>query len=739
MSVLRIALPTPLRKLFDYLPPADCDIQQLQPGVRVFVNFGRRKMLGVLVTVVNESEFPRDKLKSVIKIIDSEPVFSDTLFVLLQWAANYYQHSFGETFFTALPSMLREDRPAKLNQYKTHWCLTELGRKISITELSRAPKQRRVLLLLREQNTSLTTEQCLVLDITSSILQALIKKQLIVKEEIEDTIEHAVAELVIKPSPVVLNVEQQEALDSIKQSIDDFKVWLLYGVTGSGKTEVYLQVIAEVLRAGKQALVLIPEIALTPQTVARFSERFMTKIVVFHSKLSQTEKFKGWLAAREGTAKIIIGTRSAVFTPMQNPGIIIIDEAHDTSFKQQNGLRYSARNLAVLRAQREKMPIILGSATPTLESLYNADNKQYQMLRLRKRAGKAIPPTFTVVDMRQQKLSGGLAAELLTLVGEHLQREGQVLLFLNQRGFAPVLMCHGCGWFASCRRCDAKMVFHKRLHELRCHHCDRREAVVPRCPDCQAEQIMPVGMGTERLQQTIMAHFPNYKVARIDRDSTQRKGEMEALLDGARDGKFQILIGTQMLAKGHHFPGVTLVGIVNADGGLLSADFRATERFAQLVLQVAGRAGRVERVGEVAIQTHQPQHPLLQLLLNKGYLAFTNALLEERKLAAMPPYSHLALLRAEAPNSQAPLAFLQQISLQARSLIKNTDSHVHVLGPAPAPIERVAGKYRAQLLLQSPQRKSLQILLSQLISLISNDKLSKQVRWSIDVDPIDMV
>lgn len=533
---------------------------------------------------------------------------------------------------------------------------------------------------------------------------------------------------------IQLNKEQQEAVNSIDIN-NSFKVFLLDGVTGSGKTEVYLRVIEKIINNGRQALVLVPEISLTPQTVARFQSRFSTHVAVLHSRLTDRERLNAWLMAKQNLAPIIIGTRSAVFVPLPKLGIIILDEEHDLSFQQQSGLRYSARNVAIIRGKLENVPVILGSATPSLESLYNAQRKHYTRLQLPERAGIAIHPSFHVIDMRNQKLVEGLAAKLIQEMKRHLQQRGQILLFLNRRGYSPTLLCHNCGFVVECSRCDVPMTLHRKPHYLHCHHCGATKPVYKTCPECSNDQLIPLGLGTERVEETIKDVFPEASLLRIDRDTASRKDSMHKMLNDIRDNKCQILIGTQMLAKGHHFPNVTMVAILNVDSGLLSSDFRAQEHIAQLIIQVAGRAGRAEKPGEVYIQTHNPNHPLLLKLINHGYYNFAVENLIERRNANLPPFIYFALIRAEAKTKTMALQFLEQLRDKTKKLVT---TNVKLLGPIPAPMQRKAGYYRAQLLMNSKNRSALHSLLDLLVQQAETLKLSRKVRWSLDVDPVDM-
>jgi len=530
-----------------------------------------------------------------------------------------------------------------------------------------------------------------------------------------------------------LNAEQAVAVNSITDSLGQYATYLLEGVTGSGKTEVYLHCIEACIKQGKQALVLIPEIGLTPQMIQRFLKRLDGRIGVLHSGLSDSERLHTWLAARSGELDVVLGTRSAIFTAMKNIGLIIVDEEHDASYKQQDSFRYSARDLAIWRASQNQSPIVLGSATPSLESLSNVERGRYQLLTLKQRAGKAKPPQLKLLDMRSQPIEEGLSHRLLQVIKTHLDNDQQVLLFLNRRGFSPTLMCHDCGWIAHCSRCETNMTYHHRDKRLRCHHCGSERRAEQTCGDCQSENLLNIGAGTERIETALKERFTDVEVIRIDRDTTRRKGSLETLLQKVQDGKRQILIGTQMLAKGHHFPNVTMVGIIDADQGLHSPEFRAPERMAQLILQVAGRAGRAEKPGEVYIQTHHPDHPQVLTLIQSGYPEFARQLLAEREEVGLPPYTAMAIFRAEAVDRQAPQDFLQQIR---QCLLPLGNDQTQLYGAMPAPMEKRAGRFRAQLIVQASNRAQLQSFLASGLEQIENLKANK-VRWSLDVDPID--
>jgi primosomal protein N' (replication factor Y) len=551
--------------------------------------------------------------------------------------------------------------------------------------------------------------------------------------ELSESVADATAAAQAEPPPE-LTAAQAAAVAAIGVA-PNFQPFLLEGVTGSGKTEVYLQCISRQLAAGRQSLVLVPEIGLTPQLLGRFRRRFpATRIVVLHSGLTDRQRMDAWLAARDGQAGVVIGTRSAVFAPLPKPGLIVVDEEHDSSFKQQEGFRYSGRDIAVWRARQLDVPVLLGSATPSLESLANVESARYRRLELPDRAGVARHPEIHIVDLRRHAATDGLAYPLVAAIERHLQAGGQVMLFLNRRGFAPTLLCPGCGQCLECKRCDARMVLHRSRGRVVCHHCGSERDAPERCAECNGE-LYAVGQGTERLETALAALFPDAGIVRIDRDTTRRRGELERHLDDVAAGRARILLGTQMLTKGHDFPNMTLVGIVDADQGLFGTDFRASERLAQTVIQVAGRAGRGEKPGEVYVQTLFPEHPLLTVLVREGYDRFATAALAERRSAGWPPYTHLALLRAEATQRAAALGFLAEANRIGAQL---RPAAIHLLGPAPAPMERRGGRYRAQLLVQAAKRTGLQRFLGVWREQIGELPAARRVRWSLDVDPIEL-
>jgi len=696
--------------------------------MRVQVPFGRNRLIGVIDAVDNHTDFDIKKLRPVLSVLDDKPILDEAMLWLCRWASQYYHHALGEVYSAALPGRLRKGKSAVLSQ-QWQWCLTDKG---ACAELpARAHRQQQILVRLSGSVAGVSEAALREWQADSiGILKKMQAKGWVERREME--LNDLSAGALSKGHE--LNVKQQQAVECIKKKLSAYAAFLLYGVTGSGKTEVYLQVMEPVLEAGKQVLILVPEIGLTPQLLQRFEQRFSCPIVIFHSALGETERTRNWLKARSGEAKIIIGTRSAVLTSMQSPGLIIVDEEHDVSFKQQDGFRYSARDIAIVRARHENIPVVLGSATPSLESMHNAGEGRYELLELPERAGDAVHASMNLVDIRHQKLEEGLSDTVLKHIRRHLDMGGQVLVFLNRRGYAPTLLCHDCGWVANCQRCDAHMTIHMASRKLRCHHCGTERRIEAHCPDCGSADLHPIGQGTERTESVLQRHFSDVSIARIDRDTTRRKGEMARMLADAESGNSRILLGTQLLAKGHHFPNVSLVVIVDSDQGLFSADFRGPERMAQLILQVSGRAGRAERPGEVIIQTHHPDHALLHSIIQQDYRLISQQLLAERMETGWPPASFMALLRAEATDQSLPFQFLRDAQQQAATI---ADSPM-LLGPVAAPMEKRAGRYRAQLLLQSQERAGLHAFLPEWLRRLDKLKSGRKVRWSLDIDPQEM-
>ena len=734
--ILKVALDAPLRRVFDYTPqptPADSAEVAPRPGVRIEVPFGRRRLIGILLSVAADSEVSADKLRQALAILDTEPVFDPVTFGLLLWAADYYHHPIGEVFAAALPASVRAGQAAASRC--TYWSVTLSGRaELQSPGNPRGPRLRALLAWLGEAGRQ--PQDAIPQGFTSAQLRALAARGWV--EELPRATDPA--PVTPTGTALALSAAQTEVLGQIGATIGRFAAHLLYGVTGSGKTEVYLRIIASVIAQGGQALVLVPEIALTPQLVARFEERFGAGVAVLHSGLAGIDRRDAWRRAHGGTAHIVIGTRSAVFTSLPRLALIIVDEEHDASYKQHEGFRYSARDLAVLRAQRAGVPIVLGSATPSLESMENAAQRRYTKLLLPQRAGAAQVPRMSLVDLQKHASEHGLSQPVLQSIGQHLALGGQVIVFLNRRGYAPTLFCRQCGWVAPCAHCDARMTLHLRANELRCHHCGARGTVPPTCASCAAA-LSPVGQGTERVEETLSRLFPDIPLVRLDRDTAAPRGGLEAVLEQVRSGAARILVGTQMLTKGHHFPDVSLVVILDADQGLFATDYRATERLAQTIIQVSGRAGRASRPGEVMIQTAFPDHPLLKRLISEGYDGFAASALAERREASWPPYMRLALLRAEARQPEPLDAFLRAAAGRSAALGAGgtlAGAGIRVLGPAGAMIARRADRYRAHLLIESRDRGALQRFLAQWVPEIEALELAQSMRWSLDVDPLEV-
>lgn len=724
-----VALPVPLRRLFDYRAPG-----QLLPGTRVAVNFANQQLVGVVISCHQSPSVAAEKIRAITHVIDQQPLADSELLSLCAWAANYYHHPLGEVVAAALPQKYRQG-DSQFEQVQA-WRLTTEAKGLPSDALKRAPKQQQVLQLLLEHH-QLSRDQLDDFGINTSTLKTMADRGLLASFTDQQTKppaeHHPRSEQLLATQPPALTDEQTAALEQIRYH--SFGCFLLEGATGSGKTEVYLQIISRVLQANRQALVLIPEIGLSPQTLARFQQRFVCPIVELHSNVSEARRAQNWRAARDGGARIVIGTRLAAFTPFKDLGVIIVDEEHDLSFKQQDGLRYSARDLSIYRAKTLGIPIVLGSATPSLETLHNAIQQRYAHLRLTKRAGQARPPDVQVLDLRGSPMDAGLSREAVAAIGITLSRGEQVIVFLNRRGFAPTLLCHHCGWSAECRNCDSHLTVHRQPPHLHCHHCDAQQPVPHRCPVCNSHDLNPKGLGTEQTEAWLQQQFPEVPVWRIDRDSTQRKNALQDILAEAAEAGPCILIGTQMLAKGHHLPSVTLVVVQDCDQGLMSADFRGPERMGQLIIQVAGRAGRENLPGRVLIQTHAPDHPLLELLLQRGYHRYARELLNERQATGLPPFSHTALFRAESKRVENATAFLKMVAATLLAVAPEQRRGLQLLGPIPARQERIKDRFRYQLQVKSANRGFLHAVLREGLERIDQHALAKRTRWSLDVDP----
>lgn len=716
--VLSVAIPCPLRQTFDYLHTA-----KVSAGSRVEVSFGRRTVIGLVINCRIDDDKPIQKLKSINRVIDDLPLLGDAELKLLAWVSRYYHHPIGECVQAFLPKQLRQGISANTDK-ENYWFIQQKDFQ------PKGQKQQQVMALLKDEKVSeshLRTE----LGTVKPSLERLQEKGAIDYQPQDKLPFEPLSESKTLP----LNEQQQLAVETVRAAFESFQAFCLFGITGSGKTEVYLELARKQVAQGRQVLILIPEIGLSSEFVRRFREGCNSRIVLMHSSVSDSERRQAWLLARNGGADIIIGTRSAVFTPLQNPGLILIDEEHDASYKQQDGLRYHTRSVALVRAQSADIPIVMGSATPSIETLYQVKLNRQQQLMLTERPGRAELPKIRLIDNQPKGQYSALSQELIETTQHHLSVGNQVMLFINRRGYAPVLMCHECQWQAQCEHCDAKMVWHRERGILFCHHCGVYRHQPEVCPACQHKELKSYGAGTEKIESILAELFPETPVIRVDRDTTQRKQAFSEIVAQVRSGDPLILVGTQMLAKGHDFENITLVGVLDADQGLFSADFRASESLAQLITQVTGRAGRGDKAGEVCIQTMQPQHPFWQQLLQTGYLPTVEALLEERQQMQLPPVVHWAILRCEDRNREQVFAFLEKIvDLMAAPV----DPHVMVLGPVPSVMEKKAGRFRAQILFSADKRRFLHQFLDFYLPAVSKLSGASRLRWSLDIDPTEI-
>lgn len=732
---VRVVVPVPLYQTFDYLLDEE-DYQQAESGSRVLVPFGQQKLVAIILEKISpDSAFPTFKLKKIFQLLDQKSLFDDLTFKILTWSAQYYQFPIGEVFHTALPVLLRKEKSAHQVALSVIWILKKNNEHDDYFSLKLSAKQHEVYQLLKQYPQGLSEDILHTHQITKNTLNALLKKGLI-ESHIISNVNTVQSPVTLAQTALSANPEQLNAIQKIAEKSSQYHSFLLDGLTGSGKTEVYLQVMYEILKQGKQVLVLVPEIGLTPQTIARFQSRFKANMVILHSALNDNKRLHAWLSAQSGQADIILGTRSAIFTPIPRLGLIILDEEHDLSYKQQDGFRYHARDIALYRAYLHQCPIILGSATPSLESYYLVQQQKLTSLQLNQRAGQAILPKLHTIDLTVSKKIQGISQHLIEQIGQHLQRGEQVLVFLNRRGYAPVLFCESCGWQADCPRCDAHFTVHSTPYlYLHCHHCGLIQTMPQQCPSCQHTPLKPLGMGTAKVEQLFLSLFPDYPILRIDRDSASKASDWDKFYQQIQDNKPLILLGTQMLSKGHHFPFVTLVAILDSDSGLFSVDFRASERTAQQIMQVAGRAGREQQQGVVYLQTYRPDHPMLKLLLEYDYRHFAQHSLNERLLAKLPPYYYSALIRVSSRDATAHLQFLQNIVQQ---LPASPHNPIHVWGPIPAPMARKAGYDLAHLVLFAKHRQDfhqrLHIWWQQVIQLAKPHHL----KISLDIDPQEL-
>lgn len=725
-----MALDVPLDTLFDYLDGG----LHAEVGQRVLVLFGRRKLVGMVLEKSKDSDVPAARLKPVIEVFKGDPTLSSKALRIMKFCSDYYHYPLGQVVMSALPARLREGRAA-LPEKRIAYRLTEAGREITEEQLPKRAQLQKKLRLALSQAEAL--DEAMLVTLTDSwrtALKPLITNGWVEQVELENLPPAPAPTNITRPQ---LNEDQQQAVAAVTAELQGFKVWLLYGITGSGKTEVYMRLLEAVLAEQQaQVLVLVPEINLTPQLEARFRSRFPHESTVsLHSQMSDGERLRNWRLAESGQTRIVIGTRLSVFTPIPNLKLVVVDEEHDASYKQQDGMRYSARDVAVVRAQQAGIPVVLGSATPSLETWQNAQAGRYGLLTLSQRAvASAQLPEIITVDVRTPMLREGLTPGLIAAMNERLQRGEQSLLFINRRGYSPVLLCSSCAWVAPCERCSSRLVVHLRQHRLKCHHCGHEERIPQQCPSCGNPDLHPTGQGTQRLENTLGELFPQARILRVDRDSTRRKGALADMMTEVHGQRVDILVGTQMLAKGHDFPNLTLVGVVDTDSALFSHDFRAAERLFAQLMQVAGRAGRADKPGQVLIQTAFPDHTLFHALKRHDYAEFAMTLLEERNLVEFPPYSFLAVLRAEATHFAPVREFLNGASQAAH----NIATKVTVYDPVRPQMERLKGMERAHLLVQAESRNILQKFLGSWMPEVRNLPLAAKVRWSLDVDPLEI-
>lgn len=725
---VRVAVPVHLYDTFDYTL-TKVQYERAQVGSRVAISFGRQNLIGIITEKVDpqESFTGNFQLKAISELLDNEPILDEQVLNLLTWSAQYYQFPIGEVMQTALPALLRQGKPMDVLFHL--WKIIPCDNVEAL--LKRSIKQQDAYQILKLHPAG-TTENILNLSgVETATLKALQKKGLV-----DCTLEphdFSPAPVQLAQMPLTLNEDQKKATQQVINAQHQYQAFLLDGLTGSGKTEVYLHIMHEVLKQGKQVLVLVPEIGLTPQTISRFKSRFNCDIALLHSGLNDSKRLQAWQQAQTGKASIILGTRSAIYTPLPRLGLIILDEEHDLSYKQQEGFRYHARDVALYRGHLQGCPVLLGSATPSIDSYHLVETGKLTALQLNQRAGHALLPKMHLIDLKIVKKQHGISQPLIEQIKNTLARKEQVLIFLNRRGYAPVLVCESCGWQANCPHCDAHFTLHTQPYSyLHCHHCGTVHRLPDHCPECQQKSLKTLGAGTAKVEEHLQELFPDHDVIRVDRDSTSRVGSWQKIYDRIQQNKPSILLGTQMLAKGHHFPHVTLVAILDIDAGLLSVDIRAPERTAQLIVQVAGRAGRGEHKGHVYLQTLRPDHPLLTTLIEKDYRAVAKQTLAERKVALLPPYCYAVLIRAESKDRDYTLHFLNEAAEQLRQIAGDI---VDIWGPIPAPMERKAGHYRAHMVILSADRARLHFYLRQWWAQLVHTPRQHQLRLSIDVDP----
>ncbi len=727
INVVQVALPVPLRRFFDYQHTS-----RLVLGVRVKVPFNKRHLIGIVIS--NSPAKTTRPLKNIIEVLDTEHVFGKNLLNLLSWASHYYHHPPGDAIHAALPKILRAGQP--LADPTRREFMRARNAETSHQMLMRAPLQAQIYACLCE---------------TEWVDAAVVRKKFAhCNDALRRLQQKNLLETEVRPmlypafhagtdNQVKLNFEQQQAVDVLSKQAGHFSSFLLQGITGSGKTEVYLETAKHYIALGTQVLILVPEIALTPQLVALIKKRLGDAVCVLHSSLSAKARYHAWWLARAGHVGAVLGTRSAIFTPLKSLGLIVVDEEHDISYKQQEGFRYHARDLALKRARLENIPVVLGSATPSMETRYNArPGHRHQLLRLNQRAGIAELPRIDFIDLKQHRAVDGISMPLLKALKERFAKREQSIVFLNRRGFAPVAQCHQCRWQAECSQCDARLTYHRTREQFQCHYCGYTRPAETACPTCGG-RLFFAGTGTQKLEQLLHVKIPKARICRLDRDQITTQLMLEREFESIQRGDIDIIIGTQLIAKGHNFPGVTLVAVVDSDQRLYSIDFRAPEYLFQQLTQVAGRAGRATAPGEVLIQTMHPQNDILQYIHRQDFERFADYCLTERREANYPPFSHLVLWRAESTDQAAALNFLHHTAHVGKRILADSQlTKIQIMDAVISPMQKLAGRYRAQLMVRSPERGPLHRLLSAWVEAIENDSKSRHTRWSIDVDPMEM-
>ncbi|MEC9205805.1 MAG: primosomal protein N' [Pseudomonadota bacterium] len=723
-NLIKVVLNLPIYQTFDYIAPKNLDLDM--SGVRVEVMFGRKKMLGIVVpssiNTDNKKVKKKYELKEILKIIDKKPIINKDIMNMCLWASNYYQYPLGQILFSSIPSILRKGGDVEAKESITY--TFSVTSKVNSEYFKNKPSQRKIFDYVKKNKKVFLDD---IKKITTNLdpLQKLINQKLIKRIEFKPEKESIL-------STIDLNKEQLSIYKNITSNIDGFGSYLVEGATGSGKTELYIK-ISELITSKKgQVLIMVPEINLTPQTLERFQRYLGFNVKSYHSSLTESERLNTWLGSQNGDIDIIIGTRSSIFLPFKNLKVIIIDEEHDASLKQQEKFKYHARDLSLIRGQSNNFPVVLGSATPSFESLHNCKIGKYNHLELSKKFFKTLPPKIILVDLNKDIPDDGFSSELKKQIKNQLKKQEQTLLFIGRRGFSHTLLCKSCGWLSKCSKCDAYMAYHSNEKKLWCHHCGHKEYFYGKNACCKESEIIPLGFGTERIEKKLKSLFPSAKIMRIDSDSINTNRKIKDFVEQTKAGSIDILVGTQMLVKGHDFPKVSLVGIMDIDPGLHSIDFRGTERTAQLMVQVAGRSGRHKTQGQVIIQTRKPDHQLITELLKYGYRNFSKRALLEREEALLPPYSFIALLKISSHKINLCQNFLQTLKDNF-----GDNKNINIYGPIPAPMIKKNNMYHFQLMIKSLNRKLLLQKSQEIREYIVGKRLNN-IRWSLDIDPLDV-